>query len=58
VLADALTLIASFVYNSALVSIGAMVGIVIQVMAIAFLISAIRGRVQKIDLLPAAASGD
>jgi hypothetical protein len=35
-----------------------MAGIVIQVMAIAFLISAIRGRVQKIELVPAAASGD
>jgi hypothetical protein len=57
-LADALTPVASFAYSSALVSIGAMAGIVIQVMAIAFLISAIRGRVQKIELVPAAAFGD
>jgi hypothetical protein len=33
-------------------------GIVIQVMAIAYLISAIRGRVQKIELVPATVSGD
>jgi len=57
-LADALTPVASFAYKSALVSIGAMVGIVIQVMAIAFLISAIRGRVRKVELVPAAAAGD
>jgi hypothetical protein len=35
-----------------------MLGIVIQVMAIAFLISAIRGRVQQTDLVAAAAAGD
>jgi hypothetical protein len=57
-LADALTPVASFAYKSALVSIGAMVGIVIQVMAIAFLISAIRGRLQKIELVPVASGGD
>jgi hypothetical protein len=57
-LADALTPTASFAYNGVLAPIGAMVGTVIQVMAIAFLISAISGRVQKVELFPAVASGD
>ena len=57
-LAHMLTPAAAFTYNSALVPASVVVGIVIQVMAIAFLISAIRGRVQRIELLPAAASGD
>jgi hypothetical protein len=57
-LSNALTPAAAFTYTSALLPVSVAVGIVIQVMAIAFLISAIRGRVQKIELLPAAASGD
>lgn len=57
-LANALTAVAAFTYGSTLIPISAMVGIVIQVMAIAFLISAIRGRVAQTDLVPAAAAGD
>ena len=57
-LAHILTPAAAFTYNSALVPGSVLVGIVIQVMAIAFLISAIRGRVQRIELVPAAAAGD
>ena len=57
-LANALTPIAAFTYNRALVPASVVAGIVIQVMATAFLISAIRGRVQKIELVPAVASGD
>jgi hypothetical protein len=57
-LADALTPVAAFTYNSALIPVSVVVGIVIQVMATAFLVSAIRGRVQKIELVPAAAAGD
>jgi hypothetical protein len=57
-LSNALTPAAAFTYTSALLPVSVAVGIVIQVMAIAFLISAIRGRVLKIDLVPAAASGD
>jgi hypothetical protein len=45
-------------FTSALAPASVLVGIVIQVMAIAFLISAIRGRVQKVELVPVAASGD
>jgi hypothetical protein len=57
-LANSLTPAGAFTYNSALVPASVVVGIVVQVMATAFLISAIRGRVQKIELLPAVASGD
>jgi hypothetical protein len=57
-LAHVLTPIASFTYNSALVPASVLAGIVIQVMATAFLISAIRGRVQRVELLPAVAAGD
>jgi hypothetical protein len=57
-LANVLTPTAAFTYNSAMVPASVVVGIVFQVMATAFLISAIRGRVQKIELLPAVASGD
>jgi hypothetical protein len=57
-LANALTPAGAFTYNSALVPASVVVGIVVQVMATAFLISAIRGRVQKIELLPAVAVGD
>jgi hypothetical protein len=53
-----LTPVAAFTYNSALVPASVLAGIVIQVLATAFLISAIRGRVQKIELVPVAASGD
>lgn len=56
-LANVLTPTAAFTYNSAMVPASVVVGIVFQVMATAFLISAIRGRVQKIELLPAVASG-
>jgi multisubunit Na+/H+ antiporter MnhC subunit len=57
-LAHLLTPVAAFTYNSALVRASVLAGIVIQVLATAFLISAIRGRVQKIELVPVAASGD
>jgi hypothetical protein len=57
-LANVLTPTAAFTYNSAMVPASVVVGIVFQVMATAFLISAIRGRVQKIELLPAAAACD
>jgi hypothetical protein len=57
-LAHLLTPVAAFTYNSALVPASVLAGIVIQVLATAFLISAIRGRVQKIELVPVAASGD
>jgi hypothetical protein len=57
-LAHVLTPVAAFTYGSALVSVGVVIGIVVQVMAIAFLISAIRDRVQRIELVPAAAAGD
>jgi ABC-2 family transporter protein len=58
-LANALTPAAAFTYStSTLIPVSAMLGIVIQVMAIAFLISAIRGRVQQTDLVAAAAAGD
>jgi len=57
-LAHVLSPIAAFTYNSALVPASAVVGIVVQVMATGFLISAIRGRVQKIELLPAVSAGD
>ena len=48
---------AAFTFASALVPVSAIVGIVVQVMATAFMISAIRTRVQKVEFLPAA-SGD
>jgi hypothetical protein len=57
-LAHVLTPDAAFTYNSALIPASAIVGIIIQVMAIAYLISAIRSRIQRIDLVPATASGD
>ena len=57
-LAHVLSPIAAFTYNSALVPASAVAGIVVQLMATAFLISAIRGRVQRTELLPAVASGD
>ena len=57
-LANVLTPAAAFNYTSALIPMSALLGIVIQLMAIAFLISAIRGRVQQTDLVPAAAAGD
>jgi hypothetical protein len=57
-LAHVLSPIAAFTYNSALVPASVVVGIIVQVMATAFLISAIRGRVQKIELVPAVAAGD
>jgi hypothetical protein len=57
-LSHVLTPVAAFTYNSALVPASVVTGIVIQVMAIAFLISAIRGRVQKVELVPVAAAGD
>ena len=56
--ANALTPAAAFTYSSALIPASATAGIIIQVMAIAYLISAIRGRIQRIDLVPATASGD
>jgi len=57
-LAHVLTPIAAFTYSSALVPASVLAGILVQVLAIAFLISVIRGRVQKIELVPAAAAGD
>jgi hypothetical protein len=57
-LAHVLTPVAAFTYGSALVPVSVVIGILIQVMAIAFLISAIRGRVEKIELVAVAASGD
>ncbi|MGH9516710.1 MAG: ABC transporter permease subunit [Terriglobales bacterium] len=57
-LANALTPSGAFTYSSALVPVSVVVGIVIQVMATAFLVSAIRGRVQQTELVPAHASGD
>ena len=57
-LANALTPVAAFTYSSALIPASAALGIVIQVMAIAFLISAVRGRVEQTDLVPAVAAGD
>jgi hypothetical protein len=57
-LANALTPVGAFTYSSTLIPVSAMVGIVIQVMAIAFLISAIRGRVAQTELVPAVAAGD
>ncbi|HEX3739581.1 MAG TPA: ABC transporter permease subunit [Terriglobales bacterium] len=57
-LAQVLTPVAAFTRSSALVPTSAVAGIIIQVMAIAFLISAIRGRVQEIELVPVAAAGD
>jgi hypothetical protein len=57
-LAHVLTADAAFTYNSALIPASAIAGIIIQVMAIAYLISAIRSRIQRIDLVPATASGD
>ena len=54
-LANALTPVAAFTYGSTLIPVSAIVGIVIQLMVIAFLISAIRGRVEQTDLVPAAA---
>lgn len=57
-LAHVLTPVAAFTYGSALVPVSVVIGIVIQVMAIAFLISAIRGRVQRVELVPVVVSGD
>ena len=57
-IAHVLTPVAAFTYNSAMVPVSVVAGIVIQVMAIAYLLSAIRGRVQKIELVPATVSGD
>lgn len=57
-LAHVLTPVAAFTYNSAAVPPSVILGLVIQVMAIAFLISAIRTRIQRIELLPAVATGD
>jgi hypothetical protein len=57
-LANALTPAGAFTYTTALVPVSVVAGIVIQVMATAFLVSAIRGRVQQTELVPAHASGD
>jgi hypothetical protein len=57
-MANALTPSGAFNYTNALVPVSVIAGIVIQVMAIAFLISAIRGRVQQIEFVPVHASGD
>ena len=57
-LSNALTPTGAFTYTSALVPVSVVAGIVIQVMATAFLVSAIRGRVQPIELVPAPVSGD
>jgi hypothetical protein len=57
-LANALTPVAAFTYKSALIPASAALGIVIQVMTIAFLISAVRGRVEQTDMVPAVAAGD
>jgi hypothetical protein len=57
-LANALTPVAAFNYSSSLLAPSALAGIVIQLFAIAFLISAIRGRVQQTELVPATAAGD
>ena len=58
-LANALSPVAAFNYSSStLIPVSAMAGIVIQVMTIAFLISAIRGRIEQPDLVTAAAAGD
>lgn len=57
-LANALSPAGAFTYSSALVPVSVVAGIVIQVMATAFLVSAIRGRVQQTELVPAHASGD
>jgi ABC-type transport system involved in cytochrome c biogenesis permease subunit len=55
---NAVTPVAAFNYSSSLLPASALAGIVIQLLAIAFLISAIRGRVQQTELVPAAAAGD
>jgi hypothetical protein len=57
-LANALSPVTAFNYTSSLLPPSALAGIVIQLFAIAFLISAIRGRVQETELVPAAAAGD
>jgi NO-binding membrane sensor protein with MHYT domain len=57
-MANALTPAGAFTYSNELVPVSVVVGIVIQVMATAFLVSAIRGRVQQTELVPAHASGD
>ena len=56
--ANALTPAAAFTSTSALFPASVVAGIVIQVIAIGFLISAIRGRVEQTDLVPATAGGD
>jgi len=57
-LAHVLTPVAAFTYNSALIPVSAVVGIVIQAMATAFMVSAIRGRVEQTELLAVAATSD